>query len=178
MTPRQLFDWATIAISAVHFEYCTIQDYEREKVNLEKRFQASRTIQGTRKLHSFVPTSKDTVAVKPYSASTVSKEGKVISADSEVPPGNISGFVTCVYEHKWLLGCALQVEKDDPLVTVSFLHPHGPCSSFRYPAAPEVHTLIMRDILTSVDPRSRSGRVYTLTSIEMKAASTELTKLL
>ena len=178
MTPRQLFDWATIAISAVHFEYCTIQDYEREKENLEQRFQASRTIQGTRKLHSFVPTSKDTVAVKPYSASTVSKEVKVISVDSEVPPANISGFVTCVYEHKWWLGCVLQVEKDDPLVTVSFLHPHGPCSSFRYPAAPEVHTLIIRDILTSVDPRSRSGRVYTLTSIEMKAASAELTKLL
>ena len=83
MTPRQLFDWATITIPTVHFEYCTIEDYEREKYYLEKRFQASRTIQGTRKLHSFVPTSKDTLAVKSYSASTISKEVKVTSADSE-----------------------------------------------------------------------------------------------
>jgi hypothetical protein len=137
MTPRQLFDWATTAVPTVHFEYCTMQDYEREKQNLEQRFQASQTIQGTRKLHSFVPTSKDTLAVKPYSASALSKEVKVTLAGTcEMPLENISGFVTCVYEQKWWLGCVLQVDQEDPEVTVTLLHPHGPCSSFRYPATP------------------------------------------
>ena len=87
MTPRQLFDWATKTISTVHFEYCTTDDHEREKNYLEQRFQASQTIQGTRKLHSFVPTSNDTMIVKSYSASTISKEVKVTSAgSSEVLP--------------------------------------------------------------------------------------------
>lgn len=115
-----------------------------------------------------MPTSKDTLAVKSYSASNISKAVKVTSesANSELLLENISGFVTCV------------VESEDPLVTVTFLHPHGPCSSFRYPKAPDVHTLITRDILTSVDPRSRTGRVYTLTKSEIKSASERLTKLL
>ena len=178
MTPRQLFDWATTAISTVHFEYCTIEDYEREKHYLEQRFQASQTIQGTRKLHSFVPTSKDTLAVKSYSASNTSKEVKVTSADSEIPLENISGFVTCAYQQNWWLGCVLKVEPEDSLVTVTLLHPHGPCSSFRYPTAPDVHTLVTRDILTSVDPRTRTGRVYTLTKCESKAASDQLTQRL
>ncbi len=47
MTPRQLFDWATISISAVTFEYCTIEDYEREQHFLEQRFLTSQTIQGS-----------------------------------------------------------------------------------------------------------------------------------
>ena len=157
MTPRQLFDWATTAIPTVHFEYCTTEDYEREQQHLEDRFKASRTIQGTRKLHSFVPISKEKLKVKSYSASSSSKEVRITSSDSEMPEDKISGFVTCVVEQKWWLGCVLQRDTEDPLVTVTLLHPHGPCSSFKYPAAPDVVT---RDILTSVDPRTRTGRIY------------------
>ena len=142
MTPRQLFDWATTAIPTVHFEYCTTEDYEREQHHLEDRFKASRTIQGTRKLHSFVPISKEKLKVKSYSASSSSKEVRITSSDSEMPEDKISGFVTCVVEQKWWLGCVLQRDTEDPLVTVTLLHPHGPCSSFKYPAAPDVHTLV------------------------------------
>ena len=176
MTPRQLFDWATASISAITFEYCTIEDYEREQHHLEERFQASQTIPGTRKLHSFVPTSIDTVAVKYFSASTISKEMRVTSVESEMEPETISGFVTCLHEQNWWLGCVLQVEPDDSLVTIQFLHPHGPCSSFKYPSAPEVHTLPVRYVFTKVDPRTRTGRTYTLSKKEIKAASERLTK--
>ena len=116
MTPRQLFDRVTTAIPTVHFEYCTTEDYEREQHHLEERFQTSRTIQGTRKLHSFVPILNDMLKVKPYSASSSSKE---TSSESEIPVENISGFVTCVHEQKWWLGCVLQIAPEDPLVTVT-----------------------------------------------------------
>ena len=102
MTPRQLFDWAT---TKVYFDYCTTEDYEREQHYLEDRFKAARTIQGTRKLHSFVPISKEKLKVKSYSAS---KEVRITSCDSEMPEDKISGFVTCVVEQKWRLGCVLQ----------------------------------------------------------------------
>ncbi len=59
MTPCQLFDWATINIPAVHFEYCSAEDNEMEQKYLEQRFMKARTIPGTRKLHSFIPISKD-----------------------------------------------------------------------------------------------------------------------
>ena len=53
MTPRQLFEWASDNIPAVSFEYCSTEDYKREQTHLEERFQRSRMIPGTRKLHSF-----------------------------------------------------------------------------------------------------------------------------
>ena len=64
MTPRQLFNWACSNIPAAYFGYCSNEDYAREQSSLEHRFQLSRTIPGTRKLHSFVPTSHSTVEVK------------------------------------------------------------------------------------------------------------------
>ena len=41
MTPRQLFDWASANIPAVHFGYCSLVDYEVEEKNLEERFAKS-----------------------------------------------------------------------------------------------------------------------------------------
>ena len=69
MTPHQLFDWACSNMPAAYFGYCTNEDYVREQSNLECRFQISRTMPGTRKLHSFVPISD---SIKFYSSSDVS----------------------------------------------------------------------------------------------------------
>ena len=54
MTPRQLFDWVSVNVQAAHFGYCSNEDYESEQRILDC-FQQYRTIPGTRKLHSFVP---------------------------------------------------------------------------------------------------------------------------
>ncbi len=67
MTPRWLFDWACSNIPAAYFGYCSNEDYVREQNSLECCFQLSRTIPGTRKLHSFVSISDSTVEVKFYS---------------------------------------------------------------------------------------------------------------
>ena len=72
--------------------------------------------------------------------------------------------------------CVLQVEPEDSLVSVTLLHPGGPCSSFRHPTDPDIHTLSTRDVLTNVDPRTRTGRVYTLSKKEIKTATETLTK--
>ena len=77
MTPRQLFEWASTSISSAHFGYCSKDDYEREQHNLENRFRQSRTIPGTRKLHSFVPISNRKVKVSFYSTSGTSREERV-----------------------------------------------------------------------------------------------------
>ena len=53
MTPRQLFDWASTNIPAVHFGYCSLVDYEVEEKNIEERFAKSRTIPVTQKLHVY-----------------------------------------------------------------------------------------------------------------------------
>ena len=180
MTPRQLFDWASTNIPTIHFDYCSLVDYEAEEMNLEERFAKSRTIPGTRKLHSFVPISKDRIKVKAFSASTTSKEERVSCDDDfdELPLESISGFVTCVVDRNWWLACVLQLHPDDETqVRVTLLHPPGPSNSFRYPTSEHIVMVTTRDILTVVDPRTRTGRVYTLSKKEMKAATDKLAQV-
>ena len=53
---------------------------------------------------------------------------------------------------------------------LTVLHPHGPSSSFKYPAHEDVHTIAFNSVLlpVHVDPRTGSGRIYTLTREELK----------
>ena len=50
-------------------------------------------------------------------------------------------------------------------------HPHGPSNSYKYPGTQDIHTIPMDNILTLVDPRTRTGRVYTLSKKEITTAS-------
>ena len=109
MTLRQLFEWAITNVPAVHFGYCSKDGYEREQQYLERRFHLSRTIPGTRKLHSFVPISNRKVRVSSYSAPDASREERVTLHKNDLPPESIAGFVTCLCEGKWWLACVLEV---------------------------------------------------------------------
>ena len=98
MTPRQLFDWACTNVPSALFGYCSFEDYEREQHSLERRFHQSRTIPGTRKLHSFVPISTSKVRVGAYSASDTFREERATLAKNDLLPEVIVGFVTCLLE--------------------------------------------------------------------------------
>ena len=54
----------------------------------------------------------------------------------------------------------LEVCSDTKDVKLTFLYPHGPSSSFKYPEPQHIYTIPMDDILTLIDPRTRSGCVY------------------
>ena len=90
-------------------------------------FHQSRTIPGTRKLHSFVPISNSKVRVRAYSASDTEK--RVTLAKNDILPEATVGFVTCLLEENWWLACVLEVIEGS-LVKLTFLHPHGPSSFF------------------------------------------------
>ena len=162
MTPRQLFDWAVINVPSVHFDHCSIDDHEVEKKCLEQRFMKARTIPGTRKLHSFIPNSKDKLQVKTFSVSHSWKEERVTTTEDDLPPESISGFVTCTVDKKWWLACVLH------------LTPLRPSMYFRYPPTDHTVKLATKDVLTSVDPRTRTGRVHTLSQKEIKSAPRKL----
>ena len=71
----------------------------------------------------------------------------------------------------WLRGlaCVLQLSPYEDRVKVTLLHPPGPSNS--NPKSEHIVTVTVKDILTVVDPRTRTGRVYTLSKKEMKAAT-------
>ena len=98
MTPRQLYEWASDNIPGISFAYCTTDDYIKADSFLELRFQQSRTIPGTQKLHCFIPFQKDKLHTKVFSNSSTQKEEKAtISEAGELPLEEIKGFVIVVY---------------------------------------------------------------------------------
>ena len=138
LTPFRLYEWASQTIPLITFAYCTTEEYQREKAHLDIRFQNSRTILGTPRLHSFVPVSNDTLTTRRYSLSSVSKDERVTKHEMDIEMEQVSGYVTCMHSNSWWLACVLEKDNDNAEVKLTFLHPHGPSRSFKYPAVPDI----------------------------------------
>ena len=178
MTPFQLYQWATCNIPSVTFQYCTSEEYQSEKAHLELRFQKSRTILGTRSLHTFIPKSNDTLSIKRYSSSTDSKDERVTKQPEDLEIEQVSGYVTCVHESVWWLACVLEKDLENAEFRLTLLHPHGPSRSYKYPTAPDIITLPLSSILTLVEPRTTTGRTYSLYQRDSRAATAKLKTVL
>ena len=177
-TPLELFEFAKENIPGIEFRYCATEEYEALKVELESRFLNSRTIPGTRKLHSFIPQTSDTLAVKYFSNSKEFKQEKVSKQEKELEIDQISGFVTCKCDSAWWLAYVLNVDADNAEVEVTFLHPHGPARSYKYPCIPDTLTIPVTEILSKVSPRTARGRIYTISQRESREATAKLKSLI
>ena len=67
---------------------------------------------------------------------------------------------------------------DESQVKLTLLHHSGPSSSFKYPPTEYIVTVATKNILTTVDARTRTGRVYTLSKKGAKLASDKLDTIL
>ena len=94
MTPFQLYQWAIDDVPGVHFCNCSTEEYERQKIFLQTRFEQTRTIPGMRKLHSFIPISKNTLRTRIYSSSSITREDRVTKLPGDLEQKEVSGFVT------------------------------------------------------------------------------------
>ena len=83
----------------------------------------------------------------------------------------INGYVTAMYDGSWWLAYVLNTLSESAEVELNFLYPHGPSRSFSYPSRPDTLVISLHDILTIVDPKTITGRKYTLSSDEMVAAT-------
>jgi hypothetical protein len=168
-------------IPGIKFHYTTAEDYERELTILSKRFEQTRTIPGTHQLHSFHPISREELKVRDFSSCTEMRVEQIsltraTSTDYSINIAAIMGYVTARYDGSWWLACIMKTMPDSGEVEVSFLHPHGPARSFKYPPDGDVLVMSSQDILTVVHPLTPTGRTYTLTLTEMTEASAALDK--
>ena len=72
----------------------------------------------------------------------------------------------------------LHLSPDESQAKLKLLHPPGPSSLFKYPPSEHTVTVATKGILTIVDPRTRTGRVYTLSQKEVRSASQKLGTML
>jgi hypothetical protein len=150
----------------------TENEYKEEDGLLSSRFATAETVRGTQQLHAFMPVKKGILNAKMYFASLNYTENDVISVLKDmIELKDITGFLTCMYDHFWWLGCVLSVSEDSNDVKVSFLHPHGPSALYIYPAMPHILWLPQLAILAKVSPNTATGRTYTLASEKTKVTA-------
>ena len=157
------------ALPSIHFGYCNTEEYEGIQNSYEQCSHNSRN-----KKTTFISTHFKKKSLCNFSSSTTFKEERVTLKTSDLQVDVIVGFLTYLYDEKWWLACVLKIIQEDSQVKLTFLHQHGPYSSYKYPGTQDIRTLPIKNILTLVDPRIRSGRVYTLSKDETKVSSGKL----
>lgn len=179
LTARQIFEFGCASIPAVNFHFTSVEDHERESTFLEKRFESTRTIAGTHRLHSFRPISTDKLEVKDFSANE-DKRIECVFANCNPSFDNVvnitanTGYITAVYDRAWWLAYVTKAIPDSGEVEVSFLEPRGPSRSFKYPTIADILVIGSEDVLTVVNPTTATGRSYTLSEAESEAAGAAL----
>ena len=89
---------------------------------------------------------------------------------------DITGYITVAYDNKWWLGVVINKNISTSEVEVTFLHPSGLARSFKYPEKPDNLIVSVHDILSVVETKTSTGRVYTVTQSDQSAASQLLEK--
>lgn len=158
--------------------YCTNEEYNENEKKLFLRFDDSRTVPGTQRIHAIIPLSELQMLTKPYSSSSQEYIESLLPSEDMSEFNELqSGFITVNYEGSWWHACILAKNQESNYYKVSFLHPKGPAQSFYYPKPrPDILEIPLDDILKKVDPCTATGRTYTLTQREMESTSTVLEK--
>ena len=110
LTLLQLFEYCSQNIHNIKTIYLSINDWENENNLLKERHQNSKTIPGTRKLHSFIPINEHELKVKTFSSCDEFTIEKVIK---KIPKAtltfNIGNYVTVVYRKYWWLALVKEI---------------------------------------------------------------------
>ena len=162
LTARELFQWSKDNIPSCTFHYTPTSHHDEDMAKLKQRFENTRTIPGTHKIHCIIPIKKGIVKTKAYSTSSESREESVTTMMREMLFTDIHGFVACIYNNHWWVAYVEHTYQDTDEVKTRFLHPHGPSPSFVFPTKPDIHIIKRHTILTRLDPLSQPGRTYSL----------------
>ncbi len=174
MTAKDLFHFAESNIPSVVIKFSMQAEYESNAEMLQQRFSTGKTIKGTQRLHSFIPTSQTSLDTKEFSHSDESRRVTVTGdLSSELDLSEIRGFVTAVWNGQWFLASVMSVDSILSDVKLSFLRPPGPAVNFSFPPCPDIGIIPSSAVLSCVDPlmSGSSGRAYKLSRKEIDVAN-------
>ena len=173
LTPMDLFTWASSSIEGIEFLYCTKEEVQLHSEELMDRFCKAHTVSATRDNHCYKPLGLGTLQVSRISGNDTFFTAKVSDADDLTPlsmpvesavdchPGQ---YVACMYDGHWWLGNIIEMDYEQNDVKASFMHPHGPASTFRWPRREDICWVPTEHILAVIDISTATGRSYTIDS--------------
>ena len=168
LTPQDLFKFCRETLKNIKSIFLNVNDWEKEKEELNERQANAKTIPGTHKLHSFVPINSSELKVRSFSLANNFTTVKVIRSRNKSPIKIKTGyFVIILYNNKWWL-CLVKNVTDDEIY-VSCLHPHGPSLSYSFPDPTDDLCIDYNDIILKVNPIYNTGLVYKISKSDTKS---------
>jgi len=136
-----LYTWACESIKGIAFQYCS-----REEVQLHSEELTDILCGQVSNIYDTMPSTSPQNPAEP---------------PQDYQPGM---YVACMYDGHWWLGNIIKTDYDQDDVKVTFMHPCGPASNFRWPRTPDICWVPTEHILTTVDISTATGRNYTVGS--------------
>ena len=117
--------------------------------------------------HSFSPGNNRILAHKPLGSERVKEPelsgGALTHEQVSMKNCEIGKYACCIYDGKWWVGLILETSEEENDVSISFMHPHGPATSFHWPSREDTCFVPLPCILCIVNPPSTpNGRQYYL----------------
>lgn len=161
LTPRQLYDFASLEIQNVEILWMGEDDRKEFTALHAERDAAAKTINGTRSHHQYVP-KEDGISLYRVSGDSAGTFHRIRSAqptpNCELHPGN---YVACIYDQHWYVGCVTMVGEDDfGEVEVSFMEVAEFECAYRYPRRSDICWVPKGDILDQLQLTTQNHRTY------------------
>ena len=143
LSPIALFEYVDASLEGITATFVTTDEILKERSSLAARFEKSKTISGTQKLHSFYPISATSLSVKEYSNSSISRVGvALVSKNAKLLEiKNVHGYVAVEFCGSWWVAYVAQFTPESNEVLVHFLHQNGPSPTYVFP---EVQDALIR----------------------------------
>lgn len=176
LTPKQLYEWGCGQIQNVKFFFIAKEEVIAHEVEQRQRFVIAKTVSGTRNHHCYIPSPDRTLVVMRISGDDSSFVAHLFQVpptpqcQAESPASHVTSsqcrpgqYIACMYDGKWWVGNIRELCQEENDVMVSFMHPHGPARSFRWPAREDTCWVPIQGILCLLSPPATSnGRQYYL----------------
>ena len=171
-TAYEAYNFCQQSVKGIKFFFLSKDETEQTRKHLQERFKVGHTIPGTRSFHVFIPIHPGAIAFKRTAEDDeVSGEHHFFQMKSQLPIPKLQEFVAAIYDSHWWVGMVVQVSKNSWEFQVKFMTPHGPRTTFNWPARDDVCWVPLTNIIRVLQPlslTSGSGRSYTLAAEDYK----------
>ena len=135
---------------------------DKKRSMLDKRFQGTFAVPGTRSFHQFVPVGEHAIATKRCSDDIPFVLQHDLYCQASVVNVDINDIVSCLYENTWWIGLVMEIENEQNDACGKFMHPHSPGRSFHWPERDDIWVPMVH-ILDKINvPSTTPGRQYIL----------------
>ena len=177
LTFSAVVDYCSTSIEGIKFFVIEKEVMKPIRAKLEERYALGGTVPGTRSAHYFELCGPAKIRAKcvaddkTFSINYSFKNCHNLLQDDVIQTLKPMDYVSCVYDNFWWVGLVKLVNVEEKDVTIKFMKPHAPATTFYWPARDDIVEVPFDKILVKLEPptcTSRSGRHYTITKEEEK----------